>query len=220
MCAARSATDSRTGRTVFGEFEIKRRISLTAVFCSSASSRSRIRRAISVSWSVVSGRPRGGGFVGQECFGVAFLWRRTFSVLLPAIERRCIAFLRLRPWNSTRSNECAGSGHRWLSATRLNADAHPITPTWDRVVRHSKFGWRCRRWVIRARSIHHWRSRHVRFAPKADNYAGIPISPLSAITGREQVQQPACVATSPTRSPRRRERVVSLALQGQAPSRF
>src|SRR5215468_6577378 len=37
MCAARSATDSRTRRTVFREFEIKRRMSLTAVCCSSAS---------------------------------------------------------------------------------------------------------------------------------------------------------------------------------------
>src|SRR5262249_38068952 len=39
MCAARSATDSRTRRTVLREFEIKRRMSLTPVCCSSASER-------------------------------------------------------------------------------------------------------------------------------------------------------------------------------------
>src|SRR5262245_29817287 len=39
MCAARSATDSSTRRTVLREFEIKRRMSLTPVCCSSASER-------------------------------------------------------------------------------------------------------------------------------------------------------------------------------------
>src|SRR5262245_59983751 len=39
MCAARSATDSRTRRTALREFEIKRRMSLTPVCCSSASER-------------------------------------------------------------------------------------------------------------------------------------------------------------------------------------
>jgi hypothetical protein len=38
----------------------------------------------------------------------------------------------------------------------------------------------CRLWVICVESIGRLRSRHARFAPKADNYAGIPISPLSA----------------------------------------
>jgi hypothetical protein len=51
------------------------------------------------------------------------------------------------------------------------------------VVRHSKIGPPMTLWVIRARSIYHRRSRHVRFAPKADKQADISLSPLGAKSG-------------------------------------
>src|SRR6516162_10644167 len=44
-------------------------------------------------------------------------------------------------------------------------------------------------WVIRDRSIRHWQSGHVRFAPKADMRQPPPICPLSAKSGHAAPQQ-------------------------------
>src|SRR6516162_8031239 len=47
-------------------------------------------------------------------------------------------------------------------------------------VHHSKFGAPMSLWVNRVRWIRHRRSRHVRFAPKADKRADASLSPLCA----------------------------------------
>jgi hypothetical protein len=59
------------------------------------------------------------------------------------------------------------------------------------VVRHSKFGFRCRRWVKSALERQREPTGHVRFAPKADKQADVSLSPLCAISCREQSQQAA-----------------------------
>jgi hypothetical protein len=60
------------------------RTSDVAENCSNASSRSRVRRASSVSWPTDSGALRR--------FGVTALWRCDLAGLPPALERRLIAF--------------------------------------------------------------------------------------------------------------------------------
>jgi hypothetical protein len=63
---------------------MRRKTSEVAVSRSSASSRSRVRRASSVSWPTDSGALRR--------FGVTALWRRDLVRSPPALERRLIAF--------------------------------------------------------------------------------------------------------------------------------
>src|SRR5262249_35235454 len=69
-------------------------------------------------------------------------------------------------------------------------------------------------WVISDRSIRQRRSRHGRFAPKADKRTLASICPLSATSGCEQSQQ----GSPLTRSPRR-QRARSVEFRGRPPWR-
>src|SRR4029077_3794331 len=70
--------------------------SSASVSCFRASSRSRVRRAVSVSWSVVAERGPGTVLGGTERFCVAALRRCALIGLPPALERRRIAPSTLR----------------------------------------------------------------------------------------------------------------------------
>jgi hypothetical protein len=61
---------------------------------------------------------------------------------------------------------------------------------------------------------------HVRFAPKADNSQTISSGPLSAKTGREQLQHMPCAEGRVIRSPRRQARAdsVEFRFRGSLPS--
>src|SRR5579871_12976 len=82
-----------TGSNSPGEAPTMLRTSVVAFCCSNASSRSRVRRAISVFKLVASERP-GTAFADRRRFGVA-LWRPALSGLPPIFER-FIALPRLR----------------------------------------------------------------------------------------------------------------------------
>ena len=86
---------SNTGCMSADEREITRSTSAAAFSRSSASSRSRVRRAIFVSsGGVVERRPGTALGVVRRRFGVAALWRADLLPLPPAFERRLIALPR------------------------------------------------------------------------------------------------------------------------------
>src|SRR5262249_2475504 len=83
-----SRIDRNTNSRSPGDFEMRRKSSEVAVSRSNASSRSRVRRASSVSWPTDSGALRR--------FGVTALWRCDLARSPPVLERRRIAHPRLR----------------------------------------------------------------------------------------------------------------------------
>src|SRR5262249_15341492 len=84
MRVAVSRIDRNTNFRLPGDIAMRRKTSEVAVSRSNASSRSRVRRASSVSWPTDSGALRR--------FGVTALWRRALASLLLALERRRIAY--------------------------------------------------------------------------------------------------------------------------------
>src|SRR5215469_12805758 len=84
MRVAFSRIDRNTNSRSPGDCEIRRKTTEVAVSRSNASSRSRVRRASSVSWLTDSGALRR--------FGVTALWRCDLAGSPPALERRLIAF--------------------------------------------------------------------------------------------------------------------------------
>src|SRR5215469_13870249 len=84
MRVAFSRIDRNTNSRSPGDCEIRRKTTEVAVSRSNASSRSRVRRASSVSWPTDSGALRR--------FGVTALCRRALASLLLALERRRMAY--------------------------------------------------------------------------------------------------------------------------------
>src|SRR5215472_12014551 len=80
-----------------------------ALCCSSASSRSRVRRATCVSRSG-AGAPRPGAFGTLRGFGVTVLRRRVLGGSRPALERRLIA--------SLKAQDHANCGAEWSDYSR------------------------------------------------------------------------------------------------------
>ena len=94
-----------------------RKTSAVAFSRSSASSRSRVRRAASLSWLAVEEARRRTAFGALPRFNVAALRRRVLTDLQLVLERRLMRAPWLRTWHRSGSDQHFGRGSYGLCAS-------------------------------------------------------------------------------------------------------